>query len=404
MLLLDQNWGLALVSGAITVSVAAMLDATMMELPCPNTAQYNGIVDEMYLKNTTTTSCYKCKFWDRFLATDYMWTTLTQPWTVIYLILMVLFMVLARFNFAFKFNIMFKGKKIKEFTNDEESPGTPRSREYDYTFDNAIARDDNKALNISFAGYMIGTGLLTWSSFSDLNPDDEWMNVLYVIVWQIFGIIFLEIARVANDKIVLNELNNKEEIIIRRNIAVGITEFGGYIGAGQIVMGATSGTMASFGVDIASAVLFFVLGHIVFLILDYIMIRLDDFDFNDEIKKGNVAVAVYYALNHMTLGQLIATCIIRTDSLLAFVSWVATGTVVIILLHVVVQKILLPGTNIKNEIWEQQNWGAALVYGAIPLSVAIYVNTFLPNTCENAVWYEASNLYTESYFDGVFDD
>ena len=54
MLLLDQNWGLALVSGAITVSVAAMLDATMMELPCPNTAQYNGIVDEMYLKNTTT--------------------------------------------------------------------------------------------------------------------------------------------------------------------------------------------------------------------------------------------------------------------------------------------------------------------------------------------------------------
>ena len=47
MLLLDQNWGLALVSGAITVSVAAMLDATMMELPCPNTAQYNGIVDEI---------------------------------------------------------------------------------------------------------------------------------------------------------------------------------------------------------------------------------------------------------------------------------------------------------------------------------------------------------------------
>ena len=207
----------------------------------------------------------------------------------------------------------------------------------------------------------------------------------------------MEIARVANDKIVLNELNNKEEIIIRRNIAVGITEFGGYIGAGQIVMGATSGTMASFGVDVASAVLFFVLGHIAFLILDYIMIRLDDFDFNDEIKKGNVAVAVYYALNHVTLGQLIATCIIRTDSLSAFGVWIVLGAVVTCSLQIVIQKIVMPGTNVKNEIWEQQNWGAAVVYGMVPLSVAIYLSTFLPNTCENAVWYEASDVQT--YYD-----
>ena len=378
------------------MSVAAMLDAMMIELPCPGTAQYYGIIDEMVEKNTTSTSCYKCEFWDRFLATDYL-SSVFQESQVVYLILIVIFVVLARFSFAFKFNIIFNGKKIEEFQNDEESAGTPRSREYDYTFEKAIARDDNIALNISFAGYMIGTGLFTWSSFSDLNPDDEWMNVLYVIAWQAFGVIFLEIARVANDKIVLNELNNKEEIIIRRNIAVGITEFGGYIGAGQIVMGATSGTMASFGVDVASAVLFFVLGHIAFLILDYIMIRLDDFDFNDEIKKGNVAVAVYYALNHVTLGQLIATCIIRTDSLLAFGVWIVLGAVVTCSLQIVIQKIVMPGTNVKNEIWEQQNWGAAVVYGMVPLSVAIYLSTFLPNTCENAVWYEASDVQT--YYD-----
>ena len=107
------------------------------------------------------------------------------------------------------------------------------------------------------------------------------------------------------------------------------------------------------------------------------------FDFNHEVKNGNAAIGVYYALNHITLGQLVSNCILKTDSILAFVVWFIVGTVIMVILHVIIHKILLPGSNLQEEIVHDGNWGAAIVYGIIPLGVTVYINTFLPYTCEN---------------------
>ena len=37
----DQNWGLALVSGSVTISVAATLDTMLLDVPCPGTDAYD---------------------------------------------------------------------------------------------------------------------------------------------------------------------------------------------------------------------------------------------------------------------------------------------------------------------------------------------------------------------------
>merc|ERR1711871_297488 len=129
--------------------------------------------------------------------------------------------------------------------------------------------------------------------------------------------------------------------------------------------------------------MFFLLGQIIFLITDKVMIKFDHFDFNNEIKHGNAAIGVYYALNHITIGQLVSNCILKTDSLLAFFSWFVFGTIIIVALHVLIHKILLPGSTLQQEIVVDRNWGAAIVYGVIPLGVSVYINTFLPLTCEN---------------------
>ena len=97
----------------------------------------------------------------------------------------------------------------------------------------------------------------------------------------------------------------------------------------------------------------------------------------------DAAIGVYYALNHITLGQLVSNCILKTDSILAFVVWFIVGTVIMVILHVIIHKILLPGSNLQEEIVHDGNWGAAIVYGIIPLGVTVYINTFLPYTCEN---------------------
>jgi uncharacterized membrane protein YjfL (UPF0719 family) len=372
----DQNWGLSLVSGAVTVSVAAMLDTMLLELPCPGTTEYDLMVGTLRKVDTSNTACYKCTLGERLVSTDYM-MTIFEPWNLVFLVLIVAFMSLASRVYQFKLNRAFNGQTIEKLETQDNT------KKYAYSFENAMASDDNKALSVSFAGYMVGTGLLTWSSFSNLNPSDGWMNVLIVIVWQLLGIVFLEVARLMNDKIALNEVNNSEEIVKKRNMAVGICEFGGYVGAGQIVMGATSGVMRSWGVDLVSALMFFVLGQIVFLLIDKIMVKFDNFDFNHEVKSGNAAIGVYYALNHITLGQLVSNCILKTDSILAFIVWFTVGTAVMIFIHILIHRLLLPGSNLQEEIVRDQNWGAAIVYGVIPLGVTVYINTFLPYTCEN---------------------
>ena len=101
------------------------------------------------------------------------------------------------------------------------------------------------------------------------------------------------------------------------------------------------------------------------------------------VKTKNPAIGIYYALNHITIGQLVSNCILKTESLLAFGVWFVTGTLVMIFIHVFVHKVLLPGSNLEQEIKLDRNWGAAIVYGIIPLGATVYINTFLPYTCEN---------------------
>ena len=115
-------------------------------------------------------------------------------------------MICASRVYKFKLGRLFNGKKIAKLENDD-------SEDYEYSFESALSVDDNKAVSVSFAGYMVATGLLTWSSFSNLNAFDGWLNVLIVIVWQILGVIFLEVARICNDKIALREVKIRKRLL-----------------------------------------------------------------------------------------------------------------------------------------------------------------------------------------------
>ena len=50
---------------------------------------------------------------------------------------------------------------------------------------------------------MFGTGLILWGSMTDLD-EGTWKNIGYVFEWQAVGIVFMELARLVNDKLVLS--------------------------------------------------------------------------------------------------------------------------------------------------------------------------------------------------------
>lgn len=114
------------------------------------------------------------------------------------------------------------------------------------------------------AGYLVATGLILWASMTGLKrgSGNELKNLANIAVFQLLGVVFLEIARIVNDKVLLRRLDNNYELVGKRNIAVGCAEAGSYVGTGLIIMGAVSGPITNWGDDIASSALFFVLGQV----------------------------------------------------------------------------------------------------------------------------------------------
>lgn len=114
------------------------------------------------------------------------------------------------------------------------------------------------------AGYLLATGLILWASMTDLKrgSDQQVLNLTSIVVYQLLGVLFLEIARVVNDKLLLRKIDNNYALIVKHNVAVGCAEAGSYVGTGLIVMGAISGPVTSWGNDLATSCLFFVLGQV----------------------------------------------------------------------------------------------------------------------------------------------
>ncbi len=59
------------------------------------------------------------------------------------------------------------------------------------------------------------------------------------------------------------------------------------------------------------------------------------------------------------------------------------GTLVLISLGFVIDKIIIPGSKLDDEIRRDQNWGAAIVVGSLKFGMTLLLNTFLPETCQN---------------------
>lgn len=92
--------------------------------------------------------------------------------------------------------------------------------------------------------------------------DEQALNLTSIVVYQLLGVFFLEVARIVNDKLLLRHIDNNYDLVVKCNVAVGCAEAGSYVGTGLIVMGAISGPITSWGNDIATSVLFFVLGQV----------------------------------------------------------------------------------------------------------------------------------------------
>ncbi len=255
-----------------------------------------------------------------------------------------------------------------------------------FKLDHELLEEDNKALAVSFLGYILGIGIILVSVmgspqssyFSNLNipllPD-----IIDLTLWVVIGTILLNISRLVNDKFILKNFSNKKEIIEDRNVGTGIVQFGSYIASALIIAPiiASEGE-GSFIYDLLLTIFYFVLAQIMLIIFSWLYERVINYDLHGEIEKDNEAVGIAFGLNLVAIGIIISFPIRVDGGFLLFLFWFVNGWVILSLARVFLDKLIFHKSNLKEELVRDKNWGIALLEGGISIIIAYIINaTFI---------------------------
>jgi len=255
-----------------------------------------------------------------------------------------------------------------------------------YALNEELTEKDNKAIALSFAGYLFAVILITWSvmgsdtAVGEGSEDFVWLDLGSTLLWSLIGVILLQVSRVVNNRLLLPRFNNVKELVEDRNVGTGAVQAGTYIGTAlmirPVVTGEGSGNLLA---DLGLTLIYFVLAQLAFIVFGIIYQRMSAFDLHDEIERDNASAGIGFGLTLVAVALLLSGYLLNYDSLLGFLVWFFLGAILLVAGRKAVDRILLPGSKLDDEIKDDRNWGAALIEGAVAIGLAlILVTSFAP--------------------------
>lgn len=242
-----------------------------------------------------------------------------------------------------------------------------------------LTEKDNKAVAVSFSGYMLGVLIILLGIFHSgsvvegeiTTRLDLARDLLSTVIWGIIGILLLNVSRIVNDKLLLSKFNNVKELVQDKNIGTGAVLWGSYIGSALIVRAAVYGESMGWLADIVSTLIFFAIGQLGLVIFGWLYIKISRYDVHAEIEKDNISAGVAFGLSLTAIAILLSGYLMSYNSILGFLLWFVIGLIVLLASRYIVDKLMLPGSLLDEEITNDQNWGAALLEGSIAVGIAL---------------------------------
>lgn len=243
-----------------------------------------------------------------------------------------------------------------------------------YRLNMELTSKDNTALAISLAGYFGGVTIIFVGAVDGPHSsllEDIWHVGGYALV----GTLFLNAARVINDKLILSKFSNSEEIIQRQNLSVGAVQAAAYLASALIIAGAIHGE----GGGPTLAFVFFLIGQVALIVFALLYRKIVPYQVLDEIREGNLGAGLGFA------GALIAIGVIAMKAVSGnFVSWADSLSLVafdisLVFVYLIVvrfffDKVIIPHADLNKEISEDKNIGAGVLemFVAISFSLVLF--------------------------------
>ena len=226
---------------------------------------------------------------------------------------------------------------------------------------------DNLAFSFAYVGYFAGLILAVGSavygaSFGLIS------DLIDMAIYGVLAIVLLNLSSLIMDKITLRRFSVWKEITEDQNVGMGLIEAANYFSAGLIIFGAITGESGNVAFGIYTAIAYWALGQVLILVTAWLYNKITNYDVHAEIEKDNAAAGLGFAAALIAIANLI-----RNGLMGDFASWNETllevayeagiGLVFLPIIRTLVDKILLPGRSLSDEIARQDkpNVGAALV-------------------------------------------
>ena len=142
------------------------------------------------------------------------------------------------------------------------------------------------------------------------------MDLFYIGVYGLVGLILLNLSIIINDKIILRKFSVRKEITEDQNAGTGVLQGASSIATGLIIMGSIWGE----GGGIDTVLIYWVVGQALLILTAFVYNWITPFDIHEHIEKDNVAVGIGMAGAMIAIGNLI-----RHGLMHDFESWYITA-------------------------------------------------------------------------------
>jgi uncharacterized membrane protein YjfL (UPF0719 family) len=230
-----------------------------------------------------------------------------------------------------------------------------------------LTEKDNVAFSFAYVGYFAGLILAVGSAISGESTGLV-SDLIDMAIFGLLAIVLLNLSSIIIDKITLRQYSVWKEIITDRNVGMGIIEGANYLASGLIIFGAITGESGNVAFGIYTAIAYWAIGQVLILVTAWLYNKITNYDVHEQIEKDNVAAGIGFAAALIAMANLI-----RNGLMGDFESWNETllevgyeaglGLIFLPIIRTLVDKILLPGRSLSDEIARQDkpNVGAALV-------------------------------------------
>ncbi len=244
-----------------------------------------------------------------------------------------------------------------------------------------IVTKGNLAVALRVSGYLVGIILVFLGALYEPLGGDGYvglgfdrafgLEVLWVFLYSLAGIVALNLMRLVTDRLVLYRFELEREIIQDQNAGAAAAEFGVNVASGLVIAGAIAGEGGPL-----NALAFFGLGLGVLILFALFYEWTTPFNIHDEIERDNPAVGIALGGNLIAIGLVTFKATFGDfvgwqAGILEFVVYSVVGFVLLYVLRLAVDLVLLPHTRVSQQVAGGRNVGVAFVETAVVVSSAL---------------------------------